>query len=261
MNGMKTKKSVMATIRSSISLALESALANPVLQAVIQKIPKPFKTTALLATLALLLSCIMLMEWVLLSQNVAPSEIRDRSRPAIDAGAPSAEAFEFPEEDHYQEMANRPLFMESRRPGQVQAKVEPSMEPTSNTPMTLKLMGIVHTPNHDTALLVDEKGKYKRLKLNDSLNGWALIDLGSDKATLQQNESKETLKLMKKSAHTKPPANSSENKNAISNEEGINPEEAPPEDVNRVQGGVEDEVIDPNEGMTVDENGEAMTDQ
>ena len=69
--------------------------------------------------------------------------------------------------------------------------------PVPSSPLTLKLMGVVFTPKQHTALLVDAKGKYKRVRKNEALDGWTLVNLEPGKVTMQQGEEQKELMLLK----------------------------------------------------------------
>ena len=64
-------------------------------------------------------------------------------------------------------------------------------------PLTLKLMGVVFAPGETLGLFVDAKGKYKRLRVNDSIDGWKVAKIDSDKAVMEQDGAREELKLIK----------------------------------------------------------------
>ncbi|MGZ8248345.1 type II secretion system protein N [Methylomagnum sp.] len=163
------------------------------------KLSRDYLLPSILGCVAAALGLALAIEWAVLarhrSHDLAPS-------PAKAAVAPEAEAtdagkeFDLPEENEYEQMAERPLFMENRKPGVDAAAEPPPAVPVG--PMTLKLMGIVWTPEGKLALVADAKGKYKRLKPQDSLDGWTLVELGTDKVTMLQGERREELTLLKK---------------------------------------------------------------
>lgn len=165
---------------------------------------RDYLLTALLGGLALVLGLAVALEWTVLArhrgQNLQPPPARTApvAEPEVEG-----EDFELPALDDYEQMAERPLFMENRRPGADIAETS-APPPPPPTPMNLKLMGIVSTPRGKTALLVDGKGKYKRLKSQDALDGWVLVELGADKVTMQQGDKREDLPLLKK--RPKPPS-------------------------------------------------------
>ncbi|CAL1241194.1 type II secretion system protein N [Candidatus Methylocalor cossyra] len=158
---------------------------------------------ALLAGMALVLSLALGVEWIVLDQGrkqlLEPPP--PKAAPADDGEPEEEEEPEFPALDDFEQMVERPLFMENRRPGE--EVVETPTAPAPQTPLNLKLMGVVFTPRGEKALLLDAKGKYKRLKLKDTLDNWTLVELGKDRVTLQQGEERKELPLLKK--RPKPP--------------------------------------------------------
>ena len=65
------------------------------------------------------------------------------------------------------------------------------------TPLDLKLMGMIFSPTGKTALLVDPKGKYKRVKEGGVVNGWVLKELKTDRVIMQQDGEIKELPLLK----------------------------------------------------------------
>lgn len=164
---------------------------------------RDYLLAALLAGLALGLGVIVTVEWLVLEQGREAMLDLPPAKPArtADAGAGEAKDFELPGLDDYEQMTERPLFMESRRPGAEGGPPPPP--PVAQTPLTSKLMGIVWTPQGKKALIVDAKGKYKRMKPLDILDNWTLIELGVDRVVMQQGEERKELPLLKKKP--KPP--------------------------------------------------------
>lgn len=164
---------------------------------------RDYLLAALLAGLALGLGVVVTVEWLVLEHG---REAMLDLPPAKPTRAPDAEAgeagdFELPGLDDYEQMTERPLFMESRRPGAEGGP--PPAPPPVRTPMTLKLMGIAATPDGKKVLIVDAKGKYHRVKTLDILDNWTLVDIGEDKVVMQQGEERQDLMLLKKKP--KPP--------------------------------------------------------
>ncbi|HYE36183.1 hypothetical protein [Methylocaldum sp.] len=113
-----------------------------------------------------------------------------------------AEDVELPDIQEYEAIVQRPLFMEGRRPGAEGG--ETTATTAQDTPLTVKLMGVAFSPSDKTALFVDAKGKYKRLKKNGSIDGWTLVDFGQDRVTLQQGDEQRELMLLKPKPKTAP---------------------------------------------------------
>ena len=103
---------------------------------------------------------------------------------------------ELPGLEDYAATVERPLFMEGRRPA-TEVDTQPEQPPPEKKPLTLKLMGVVFAPKETLGLFVDAQGKYKRLRINDSIGGWKVSGIESDKAVMEQDGSREELKLAK----------------------------------------------------------------
>lgn len=116
--------------------------------------------------------------------------------------AVDSEDFELPDVQEYETIVERPLFMEGRRPGVEVNSITAAAAP--DTPLTVKLVGVAFTPTDKTALLVDAKGKYKRLKKNGLIEGWTLIEFAPDKVTLQRDDEQRELMLLKPKPKTQP---------------------------------------------------------
>ncbi|BBA36504.1 hypothetical protein sS8_4574 [Methylocaldum marinum] len=112
------------------------------------------------------------------------------------------EDFELPEIQEYETIVERPLFMASRRPGVEVGEATTTAAP--DTPLNVKLMGVAFTPNDKTALVVDAKGKYKRLKKNGTIDGWTLVEFAPDRVTLQRDAEQRELMLLKPKPKTAP---------------------------------------------------------
>jgi type II secretory pathway component PulC len=163
---------------------------------------RDYLLTSILAGIAAVLSVALLLEWVVLDngREQAVQAPPAKTAPAADTDSESTKDFELPSLDEYEQMAERPLFMENRRPGA--ETQEAAAEPPPKLPLNLKLMGIVFTPEGKKALMADAKGKYKRLKVQETLDSWTLVELGPDKVVMQQGEERKELMLLK----TKPKA-------------------------------------------------------
>ena len=145
---------------------------------------------------SILLLATLVLEW----KNYRAKESDFMKRAAGKSEALSGEtpaeikSYELPNKEAYTEMVERPLFLEGRRPVVEEPQEQPAAD---NTPLTIKLMGVVFSPGANMALFIDDKGKYKRVKLNDAINGWKLAQIKSDRAIMEQNGSTEELKLVK----------------------------------------------------------------
>lgn len=229
----------------------------------IERIPKAFRPAAVLAGVAIILAGLLATEGLLLriSQHTPP---QTQAKPTTNAEPDiDQEDFQLPEEDEYDQMVTRPLFMERRKPGEAPAQAMEAAEKKPATPMTFKLMGIITTPTTQAALLIDAKGKYRRLKLQANLDGWELVELQRDKAVLEQNGKTETLALLKKrppspTAATagKTPANAATKKAKDEDEEDV-----PEEEDNSDMEGTEDEDMVPSDEEVMNEGEETTSDE
>jgi len=114
----------------------------------------------------------------------------------LQAPAPENQQDGLPGLDNYSATVERPLFMEGRRPGEVEVAMADA-PPAPHLPLTAKLMGVVFAPGQTLGLFVDAQGKYKRLRKNESLGGWKVAEILADKAIMEQDGNREELKLLK----------------------------------------------------------------
>ncbi len=162
------------------------------------KLSREYLLASVLAGIAAVLGLLLALEWIVLAKDreraLAAPRVKAETQVEIESG--NALDFELPPLDDFRQMTERPLFMENRRPGA--EPTETVAAPPPQTPMNLKLMGIVFTPEGKKALLVDAKGKYKRLKAQDTLDSWTLVEVDQDKVVMQQGEERKELPLLKK---------------------------------------------------------------
>lgn len=156
-------------------------------------------STALLATAVFGLLVVLGVEWAVLGNgrrmDAAPPKPTTSASLEKPPEQPETAEFALPGLPSYGQMSERPLFMEGRRPGDNSPVVEAPAAPA--TPLNMKLMGVVFTPTGKLALIVDSKGKYRRMRQRESHEGWTLMDLDSDKVFFQQGQEKKDLALLK----------------------------------------------------------------
>jgi general secretion pathway protein N len=159
---------------------------------------RPYTLTFFLLALTLLLSAGLGGEWFYLKGSLMRMATENTpSREAPPEGELSPDSFALPGVDQFAQLAERPLFMETRRPspplppGPV-AKSEPP------PPVTFKLMGVLETPEGRMALIADAKGKYKRIKSKDMVEGWEVSAIQPDHLILGSPGVSEDLNLLKK---------------------------------------------------------------
>jgi hypothetical protein len=122
---------------------------------------------------------------------------------ALPGSAPTVEqtpaaGFVMPALDHYSEVVERPLFVESRRPPEEEEQVsEPAKQPQlpEKRPSYL-LTGVMMTPERRTAFLKSvSDGEAKRVKQGDTLDGWLVKRVESRRVVLAQGSRSQVLKL------------------------------------------------------------------
>lgn len=117
----------------------------------------------------------------------------------------AVDSYQLADIQEYGDMIQRPLFMEGRKPAESDiAQVEDA--PHEQTPLTVKLMGVVVAPGGKTALFVDQQGKYKRGRKNAVIQGWKLVEIMNDRAVLEQDGQQKELPLLKPKPKTQVPA-------------------------------------------------------
>lgn len=203
--------------------------------------PKRYRELLLpLAMLAVaaLLAMVLLGQWLHYRHQEADLEARLAAKVEAKLPEPTeeVESFSLPGLEDYQEMVERPLFLESRRPVP-QDETLPDTAEEEKRPLTVKLMGTVLTPgsqkdepcdnlsmdecarrfiahcaektaapcesnsgNPETpnlGLFVDQRGKFKRLRRCGEIDGWRLVALQFDRVIMEQDGKCEELKVLK----------------------------------------------------------------
>ncbi|MDF9392813.1 MULTISPECIES: hypothetical protein [Methylococcus] len=160
----------------------------------IGKLSSELRLSLLLASVCAGLGLLLVVEWYSMDRIYRIPEV---PKVADKAGAdePELAPFEFPDLGEFEELVERPLFVEGRRPPP--EVVEEPPPPVAHTPLDLKLMGLIFSPAGKTALLVDPKGKYKRVKEGGIVSGWVLKELKTDRVILQQDGEIKELLLLK----------------------------------------------------------------
>lgn len=110
--------------------------------------------------------------------------------------------------DDYSELVERPLFFNERRPvvpGEGTTE-EPEAEKKALKEITLKLIGIINTPDSVYALFQDPKAKpdesqFKHLKQGDDVNGWTLKEIKTDRVIISSTTGSEEILLRKARVH------------------------------------------------------------
>lgn len=97
----------------------------------------------------------------------------------------------------FQEITQRPLFSSNRLPPDDAPAPEQTIAPTRQP--DLQLTGIVQSNEEEFVLFASKrKPKLERIKLNDTIDGWKLIEIGTSSVKLQSGNNEITLDLIRK---------------------------------------------------------------
>jgi hypothetical protein len=149
---------------------------------------RPYLLSGVLLTLAVLLSVLLAGEWLYLKHG---RETRAAIQPAAQMPLPEDQLL--PDDyallslSQYQQMAERPLFMESRRP-EPPAPWPPPRQPKPEIapPINFKVMGILATPEGRMTLIADAVENTSRMKVKDALDGWQIAEIKEDTIAIEQ---------------------------------------------------------------------------
>jgi hypothetical protein len=163
---------------------------------------RPYLLSGFLLALTAILSILLAGEWLYLKHG---RENRAALKPQPQLPMPNDQLlpddFALPGLNQYQQMAERPLFMETRRPSPpAPPGPPPPTKPEIAPPINFKVMGILATPEGRMTLIADAKGKYKRMKVKDALDGWQIAEIKKDTISIEQAGFSEDLSLLKKRA-------------------------------------------------------------
>ncbi|MFM8332390.1 MAG: type II secretion system protein N [Candidatus Methylumidiphilus sp.] len=161
---------------------------------------REFALPLLLLAVAGVLVGVLVLEW--LHYRTAETEMKNRLAQKVEVRLPATdggqERYELPGLDQYNATVERPLFMENRKPAEVDTS-EPEAPPAPRAPLNIKLMGVSLTSEQAVGLFVDARGKYKRLHKGEQMSesGWTVVDIFADKTVMEQDGTREELKLIK----------------------------------------------------------------
>jgi len=105
--------------------------------------------------------------------------------------------------DFYDDIIERPLFLEGRKPIEIIEEDNTQKKPTkAQGKFLLVLTGLLSTPKGDIALFKNPRAKtpeerYIRLKKGESYDGWELSELNKDKVVMKGNKGNEEILLRK----------------------------------------------------------------
>lgn len=224
------------------------------------KVNRDYSLSVVLAIASGLMAVILLVEWIHFHNVRADLEKRLAAKVEVNlaTNTQEEETPELPDIEAYSEMTDRPLFIEGRRPPDIEdATADSSLE---QTPLTLKLMGVVFTPRDKTALFVDEKGKYKRARQDAVVGGgWKLVEIAQDKVVLTQGEESKELKLLKPKPKIGAPPKTHRGRAQKQNDETAD-ESAVVEEPDAADESAVEEGSDAAEDVPVDEGSDAAED-
>ena len=153
--------------------------------------------TAILAGACLFLLVFALIEWVFISYRSTPEEIV-----ALNSGNLSADVkvgeFSLDPQDIFSETIERPLFFADRKPREDDPdNVESPDIAVVAKKLNATLMGVYTTDEGLTALVLNSKGRYYRVREGDDVDGWEVSELYEDRVVFAAGKANEELKLRK----------------------------------------------------------------
>ncbi len=160
-------------------------------------IHQDFRLTAVLGGACLFLLVLALIEWVIINYRSTPEEIVALKSGSLSTNIKVGE-FSLDPEDNFSEIVERPLFFTDRKPREDEPEIATSPD-VANAPKKLnaKLMGVYTTAQGLTALVLNSKGKYNRVREGDDVEGWEVRELYEDRVIFAAGNSNEELKLRK----------------------------------------------------------------
>lgn len=170
----------------------------------------------MLAVSGLLLGILML-EWLVIGSDEAPSAIVAESNESksFDVDLPEIKSSGKTQE-MYADMVERPLFIDGRRPVEESEETSASVEESKIEDLTL--MGVYIRDELSTAMfdVQDDKKQYVKKQLGDEISGWLIQEIHADRVVLERDGAMETLllrkpKLSKAKAGVKAPKQKREN--------------------------------------------------
>lgn len=136
-------------------------------------------------------------EWAYLSYGISQS--RRIVKQPVDSDVMfdriGSHEFVLPPKESFSEIVERPLMIQGRRPVLEEAEESIITGPVSQGDIQIWLMGIVMTPNGMIALLLDGKGDYKRLQIDEKIEGWEVGEMHADRVVLKQGGTTRILNL------------------------------------------------------------------
>ncbi len=181
--------------------------------------------THLLVGLCGIFAVIAAAEWGYYKYSIgqAKKTLDEEVIPNVSIESVQTQEFSLPPQDQYEAIIERPLMVKGRRP--VNELSEPAAsDVVRNTKMNMQLMGVVMTPQGMTALLKDNQGKYRRVRKDESVDGWFVEELYEDKVVVVQGGANHELMLRKPKPKVAPvnrkPAANRQNQRNVKKKQG-----------------------------------------
>lgn len=164
------------------------------------RLPREYETPLLLGLACAVLGLAVTLQWWLKDREQAAvlAAISEAGNAAGASQAAEASAagkvFELPSQAHFNTIVERPLFIQGRRPLPPQEDAAPEPE----KPLEIQLHGVVSHPDGSVlALFKNKAGHNYRLRANESVDGWTLVEIAPGHVVMQHEDNRQTLQLQK----------------------------------------------------------------
>ena len=121
---------------------------------------------------------------------------------------PPKAAFKLPDEASYEDILERPLFVEGRRPpsDEPEEEMEPEEEKQDLPPPKLSFVGVYSTPKGMTALVRnDATQETVRVRTGDRFEGWEVSGIDDQRLVLKNQGEEQVFDLRDYSKPAPPP--------------------------------------------------------
>jgi type II secretory pathway component PulC len=140
-------------------------------------------------------------------------------------------------EDAFDDMVNRPLFLEGRRPSKALTAEQLKANVVSTGKFDWVLNGIYTSKRGVSGLFTRTlknvpKDNYRRVRVEEALDGWVLTEILNDKVVLTQNGMSKELLLRKAKAKSSATKNGQSEQATVTNPVGVVVPSENSEDIN-----------------------------
>ncbi len=162
---------------------------------------KAYRLPLVFALLCCLVAVGLALQWYYVTKNEQwlKQQLKKPMTSSIVLADPPEDNLLLGDQSKYEEMMERPLFIESRRPlpkQQAEAVIEAVIPAAPLSELAVKFTGFINVPNGIIALIQDVKTrKYHRLHKGEQLNDWVLTELHPDKVVFKQRDTVEEILL------------------------------------------------------------------